>query len=226
MQPGDFDAFTNNTYSEFAQPQHQQIQNKLDEENLKKFDFLFDDTFNNNNKLSNEDSTIDLDVKDTFNPGSGVGGGGGEFNPFDDITNEIFTPFLHYSTIPPPPDTFKEDQFDSKSPQHQQEQQPRNNNDLFDSIISTQSTGNLNLNSNNNNKNNMTNSFDVNFQDSIGQNRVIRPATRVTNDYDDTSSTESNSDSLSGTVEANVKPAKPASSQNQNQQRLNELFFD
>lgn len=49
-----------------------------------------------------------------FGPGGGSlkpmeSTAGGDFNPFDDITNEIYTPFLHYSSIPPPPESFKED---------------------------------------------------------------------------------------------------------------------
>lgn len=36
-----------------------------------------------------------------------------DFNPFGDINNEMYTPFLHYTSIPPP-ETFKQfDQFDN-----------------------------------------------------------------------------------------------------------------
>ena len=32
-----------------------------------------------------------------------------EFNPFHDVPNEMFSPFLHYSSIPPPPASFQAD---------------------------------------------------------------------------------------------------------------------
>ncbi len=47
-----------------------------------------------------------------------------EFNPFHDVPNEIFSPFLHYSSIPPPPVNFQEG---SSSHSHQSSDQ------LFDS---------------------------------------------------------------------------------------------
>lgn len=60
-----------------------------------KFDIIFGST---NKPLST-----------TTNPFDSPPTAGDEFNPFDDITNEIYTPFLHYASIPPPPESFKED---------------------------------------------------------------------------------------------------------------------
>lgn len=45
-----------------------------------------------------------------------------EFNPFEDVADELASPFLHYASIPPPPENFQQ--------QHLQE--PTTNFDQFD----------------------------------------------------------------------------------------------
>lgn len=118
-----------------------------------------------------------------------------DFNPFDDITNEIYTPFLHYASIPPPPESFKEDTIVDL-------------NDLTTSYNVINSAANINSNSASNHP------FDI-FDQSTSLVGAKNGRARTTNgssankimvnsgNYYDGSGSESTSETLSSSIETN-----------------------
>lgn len=97
-------------------------------------------------KPPNSDLTV---VKDQINEMN-------EFNPFDDISNEMFTPFLHYTSIPPP-DTFKA--VDNKQPLFDQFD---NSNNSKDDSLEESTTETLSSSVDTNPKKEANSSFNMN----------------------------------------------------------------
>jgi len=54
--------------------------------------------YNNDEIITNEDKINKFEIENFVNS---------EFNPFHDVPNEMFSPFLHYTSLPPPPVNFQ-----------------------------------------------------------------------------------------------------------------------
>lgn len=80
-----------------------------------------------------------------------------EFNPFHDVPNEMFSPFLHYSSIPPPPVSFQGDPQPNELFPHDQ--------NPFDVDQFNMNSSSLKIKQDSQDNNNQLNIYDTNSED-------------------------------------------------------------